>query len=205
MPMKHFFWGSFILNKQKKQKQSSLGVLGYIWNICKGAPKILSLDQICLLSMQVKAREVGDWATYAGKGFLPKKHPNKPHRGRKCFFNKDSSLFLPMGKILKRNCFSCFWSCHVNNSVKWHLLVLSPGVEKCCVAVVFWHQQFMIFNTNLQRWCQQQCCQYQSAVVSFVCLAPFFWRQKHEGASSTKFLTLLPCQRKWTTVKRPYC
>ena len=54
--------------KKKKQKQSSLGVLGYIWvaiksgplKICKGVPKILLLDQICLLSMQIKAREVGD-------------------------------------------------------------------------------------------------------------------------------------------------
>ena len=31
------------------------------------------------------------------------------------------------------------------------------------------------FSTNLHDWwCQQQWCQYQSAVVSFVCLAPFF-------------------------------
>ena len=58
----------FLYPEQKKQKQSSLGVLGYIWvaiksgplKICKGAPKTLLLDQICLLSMQVKAREVGD-------------------------------------------------------------------------------------------------------------------------------------------------
>ena len=57
------------------------------------------------------------------------------------------------------------------------------------------------FSTNLHGWwCQQQCCQYQSAVVSFVCLAPFLIPDTCRG----EFLFFLPNQRKWIS-KKPCC
>jgi len=39
-----------------------------VLKICKSVPNILSLEEICLLSMQVKARKVGNQAACGGKG-----------------------------------------------------------------------------------------------------------------------------------------
>ena len=174
--MKKFFWGSW-RKWDFKAIQFGTGFLGgheSVANlkICKSVPKILNFAFCQCKLKQGVGNQLGSSHLWGKRGLHQQTSKKSPVRKKSCSFKK-SFFFSSHGGFLKEKCFFLLMILPCQKFCQVTSLGVVPRSRKVLLQLCVGTSNG--FSTNLHDWwCQQQWCQYQSAVVSFVCLAPFF-------------------------------